>query len=166
MMRLFATTIAAATSMAMPFSASAACDPFVVYGPGEQREAYYVDLGEEGPNVGDMLIGRRGLQDADGNPLGAIHWHDNVQALDANGVATSIDSHIVLVLDDGVIFSVGDISIPSQVASHSERNGFAPSAVVTWDIVGGTGAYAGTRGTITAEAEGDDNLIRVDLTCD
>jgi hypothetical protein len=165
-----ATAIAAAASMTLPPAASAACEPFVAYAPSEQRDAHYADFGDEGPSVGDKLVGRRGINDADGNPLGVLYWFSEVHAVDAEGKANSQTLDSVAVLDDGVIFGSVSPTHPVDVARVPEKvgSGFPSSGMITYDIVGGMDAYADVRGTIAVEADGDsgDLAYHFDVTCE
>ncbi|WP_421725000.1 hypothetical protein [Bauldia sp.] len=166
---LITTTVATTASMGLA-SAAAACASFVAHSPGEQREAYHVDLTGDGPGDGDKLVGGRVLNDADGNLIGMRYWVQDVQGTDADGVSHARVGSGVTVVDDGVIFNSLMFNFPGEAAGHGEKMLAPASGTSTFDIIGGTKAYAGARGTITVEAVGGSNsndaFFRYEVECD
>lgn len=163
-MKLPGTTIAAV--LFTTTGAWAACEPFVVTSPVSGREAGVADGGEPGPGPGDRPFGRRGLVDANGNAIGTLNWNSHVLAVNGDGVPTEVEVTQLWDFDDGAIFVHGMSVYQSRLKDFEDAPAFDSSdPEITWTILGGTGAYAGASGTISAKADGQDLAFRVDVTC-
>ena len=160
---LFAASLAA-TVLASP-AAFAGCDPFIAHGPHDQREAHHVDVGNDGPSVGDKVVGQRGLTGEDGKPIGTFQWLATVNELDDSGVPMSSDASVIMTLDRGALFGVGTVRHGRQLETYSEGPGIVPRTTASWDIIGGTGDFSGASGMLTLEVEDSHNIFRADLTC-
>lgn len=158
-------TLAAAVVTLAPPTAFAACAPFVAQAPYDLRDAVHADQGDPGPDAGDLTTGRRGMIDADGNPIGHMHWISEMVTVDDDGVPTALDARNIMVLDDGVLFAIGGVGYGSALSNYAEQSGFAPSAKSVLTIVSGVGAYAGAKGTIEIKGDGNDIVYTVDVTC-
>lgn len=162
---LFVTMISLMTSAVVAPGAFASCEPFDAHAPSHLREAHHTDLGESGPSVDDKIVGVRVLNDDNGNPIGSVYWVGHVNSVDSSGVSDSRSLTFVMVFNDGALFAVLDAGHRHEHAKHAEQSGLAPSGAVTADIIGGTKAYAGARGTVAQEGDGNDVSYHFDLSC-
>lgn len=133
--------------------------------PADSREVYFTDVDRDGRvSVGDKRVGRRGLKDATGNNIGDRYWIITVDRIDRPGTAVQRHQEIVNVFEDGVIFASYDIGAPNKTTDVTDRVSL-PQGDNVMTIVGGTGAYAGARGTIAAKVDGNNISLSFDLTC-
>lgn len=145
-------------------SAQADCGPMVLTSIPDTRMVAFADLdGSGGTSPGDKRSGEYALAGADGAPAGKIYWTATPTAVDDAGKATSMESHTVIVLEDGALFG-GTVAQPA--AAHDDTG---PTVMATGHqpvIHGGTGAYAGARGTIAITVDGVDFTYEVDIACE
>lgn len=128
--------IAPATTMALPRH-------FVVYTVVDQWN--YIDLGESGRSLGDLVSGRGTLTKMPGrSPTGQYQWGATVVQLLPNDQEMR---------QSVVQFEWGTDAILAskifQVPSHSN-----PVQPIVYAITGGTGRYASARGTVLFEPTG------------
>jgi hypothetical protein len=142
-----------------------ACKPFTAFSPADSREVYFTDVDGDGQvSVGDKRVGRRGLKDTTGNNIGDRYWIITVDKVDRPGTAVRRHQETVNIFEDGIIFASYDIGAPNKATDVTDRISL-PQGGNAMTIVGGTGAYAGARGTIAAKVDGNDISFSFDLTC-
>jgi hypothetical protein len=100
--------------------------------------------------------------DGPASPVGAEYWLSTVKAVDANGEPTSYEEVQVFVFDDGALFTA---SSPEPATAFDRTETTIVSTGAKRRVVGGTGAYAGARGTMDIAVNGVDFTFRFDLTC-
>lgn len=137
------------------------CAPMEIYSDGANRAVEFIDLGEAGPSVGDMRIGKRRLLDGDGNEVGQIRWTIlSLNNPDEPGATIEISS--VAFLDSGKIYLknhleiTGDIDDTTKVSAPDLKAGI---------VLGGTGVFSGARGTYSVADDGLNALITIDMSC-
>ena len=140
-----------------------ACEPFVAHGVGESRSVAYVNVGEETLSQGDMRLGGRTLTDDQGTPLGAYSWVSTLQEPpDENGVGiVAID--LYLELEGGQVMTH---ALTRSAGRFDDLAAVVVQPPVEFAIVGGTGDYAGARGSSRLILSGADTVFVVDLFCD
>ncbi|MEM8564473.1 MAG: hypothetical protein AAGF57_19695 [Pseudomonadota bacterium] len=68
--------------------------------------------------------------------------------------------------EEDVLFGFWIVTDQNRLTIFGDTPGLGASALdVTWNILGGFGVYAGTRGTVKANARDHDLEIRIDMTC-
>lgn len=128
------------------------CQSLDVYSSGEFREAHAIDIDGEGTvSAGDKRIGHRVLQDTSGAKIGDRYYATTIRAVDEKGYAVSRFTETVNIIADGAIFTT------------KERIG---GKDMTSKISGGTGRFAGARGTVSVERDGSENIYHFQLTCE
>jgi hypothetical protein len=105
----------------------------------------YVDTGVQGPSVGDMYV-RHGevALSAGGPPVGEYYSQATIVYLDREGKAGARSFFKEIILPEGSIFKMDFVKT---------ENGKPAGGKHTHEgaIIGGTGAYAGIRGTYSLE---------------
>ena len=89
------------------------------------------DNGRRGESLADLDACRGSLRNADGAPAGRAHW----TCVYLGSTRAGSDCSAVVTLSGGTLQAAG-------VLSHTSRRS-------EWAITGGTGRYAGARGTAT-----------------
>ena len=138
------------------------CGTFTVMGSSE-LDVTVLDTGEEGDSVGDQRYGQRALVTADGEALGDLRFIASVfdPGGDGNGV-TILHARTIHTLPEGTIHGSSQLLI--EAATDEEA---LPQGQVVIAVIGGTGAYAGSRGQITAtDAPGEPTRYDFELQCD
>ena len=136
------------------------CGTFTLMG-GEQDVTVF-ESGEEGDSVGDHRYGRLTLITAEGEAVGDLRFDAQVvdAGNDGNGV-TIIHARHVYTLPEGTIHTSGQLLI--EVFTDEE---VPPLGVNTRAVIGGTGAYAGSRGEVISTFEpGELSRIDFELQC-
>ena len=134
-----------------------ACGKFRYY--TEYLEVEYVDHGEPGVSVGDARYGYGRLSDVNGDEVARFYFH-TVISPGGGG-----DSHVVQgssysEFPNGKIMTGSAIRIPDpvSVATHADEHNYA--------VVGGTGDFAGARGTLRAfNDEQGRRIAEFDIFC-
>ena len=152
------TPVIASTSV----SAQETCSPFTLVSTGEGRSVEYIDIGVEGSSRADKRIGVRDLTAQDGSAVGQARWILTVLEPKGEGSGASYIDW-VFSLPDGVLFAKGlkaVTSAPDDTSKQSSDNSdqFA--------IVGGTGVFAGARGTHTKSLDGLKEIYSIEITCE
>jgi hypothetical protein len=119
----------------------------------ERASVHTTDLGRKGPSIGDMAA-LSGKLLAGGKPAG----REELTTVDLDPRYGGVVMHAGLLLGDG--------SLQLQTAGTDKR---APGAAAPTDdtllaVVGGTGAYAGARGTVLAHDTGPGMRQRLTVT--
>lgn len=145
----------------------AACEPFTAPSPWETREMNFGDMDGDGAvSVGDKRVGERALTDADGNEIGKRYWVATVEEVTADGKAQLMSVENTNVFDDGAIFATYGHR-DSEVQFDTAEETTLTRRSHTFAIVGGTGAYAGARGTVEFTPDDDgNNEYRFNLSCE
>jgi len=163
-MRAMALTAALGLAVAVAAtSAAAACGPMTVQSVPGTREVHFVDDDASGAaSLGDMRYGVIALQDKDANPVSAEYWLSTLKAVDARGEPTSYEEVQVFVFHDGALFTASGAELASAFGKTETT---IVSSGAKRRVVGGTGAYAGARGTMDMTVDGLDFKFRFHLTC-
>lgn len=140
----------------------AACEELRITAAGEGRIVSYHEVGPDGPGPGDVRPGLRNLVDDDGNTIGQLRWYETLIGPDGDpdGGSVSVVRYYVM-LPEGMILAENlnlaqkpraDLAAPPIEAAH----------VI---ILGGTGVYAGARGTMkqTVGVDGDPLKVVYDV---
>ena len=154
---------AALTAIGPAAAATADCTPLAVQSIAGSREAHFIDQDASGgASLGDTRNGVLSLRDADGKPVGKEYWLATVQAVGADGKPSRFDEVQVFVFDDGALFTS---SREEPAASFDNTETTIVPTGMKRRVVGGTGAYAGARGTMDTTVDGVDFTFRFDVTC-
>lgn len=163
---LFAAALVAALAASTPATAknTGACKPFTVVSDGSDRTVKFVDVGGDGPGPGDKRIGRRGLADQAGKPVGYYRWVITVlnQPGEDGKPGESFEDNVI-VLDDGY---VGFRRVLKTANPAQEAGKVSWAAAQPGFITGGTGAYAGAEGTVILSVEDKKVTMEFDIDCD
>lgn len=159
MRRFLPAIIAAAAVCYAPFGAAAqsACVTFEVYAHPDDREATYVDNGDDGLSTGDQRIGSRGLVDENGETVGRMRW---VTTVLVPGDEPAESSQRVAEFASGRIFATAANSPTRPFEDASTMAITAESA-----IVGGTGVFSHAHGVIVFD-QSDNSKFTFDMACD
>lgn len=162
--------LAAATTVALSFASSpsayASCSSLVAFSPLEKRQASYLAASPDGPGAGDKMIGQRALEsEEDGSSLGTIFWTVDVLDVNDSGLSTDKTLSLVAALNDGAIFAFVESAVPVDSAVHPSTTVTHPSGGSIIEVIGGTGAYADARGTLTIKNRDDGVVYSFDLSC-
>jgi hypothetical protein len=137
-------------------TAEAKCGSFVLV--GGEKSVTVVDNLPAGTSAGDVRAGRRMLMDANGNPVGEVHFVATVTVPGTSDSGDFLVSQYFVLLEDGWLSSSSIYQLPNA-ADTSQRAGNA-----TLVVTGGTGPYADATGTIVIEA-GDAPRYVFDIHC-
>ena len=107
----------------------------------------FVDTGKPGPSVGDIVVARDGLLDADGSKAGTFNQVCTLVEFIGNPFTSAYECSGSIALQDGTITMQGPF-----VPALAEQ-----SAAIT----GGTGAYAKARGEVVVRAEADEFVVQL-----
>ena len=138
-----------------------ACTSFVASSDERDRIVEYIDLGATGPSAGDRRVGRAAVFDSDGKEIGYKVWTITIVEVEGDKPVAIVgqQQHI---LTDGSLFSLitagyqGDYQQEDKpTITDSEK-----------PVIGGTGAYAGARGTATQKFEGVAETTTFNLICE
>lgn len=157
MKHLIASSIAVVLTLPMLASpalaeSGAGCRDFSFVSTGEHRERFLSDLDESGEmSAGDKLLGRRDLVDEKtGEKIGERYFVGHVHEVNAEGREWRRSTEIINVLSEGTLFAT------KQLINGKWK--------VT-EVTGGTGIYAGVKGTETSTKVDGSNVYRVQLNC-
>lgn len=144
--------------------AQGSCEPFSVVSTGDGRTVEYIDHGAPGSSLGDQRIGVRVLTAEDGSPAGTLHWVLTVMHPQPDGTGT-VYLELTFFLPDGELFTKG-IRAVTNAPEDTARQSTDRSAQTA--IIGGTGAYAGARGTYEqfSSPNGIGETYVLDISCD
>lgn len=132
-----------------------ACETFTVYSPAETFSLHFSDLDGDGrASVGDKRVGQSVLTDVDGNKVGTRYVSNTLREVNADGEVGARSIEMVFALEDGTIFVSYDISAPPRANFDIAGKSMAPRRVHTMTVVGGTGVFAGARGSLDFEPAG------------
>ena len=151
-LRLFAAIVAVAV---LPLGVASAqngdtphCGSFVTY--LEPQSVDVLDLGAEGPSVGDQRLIHSTILDADGNAIGT---QDTLASRLARSDAEGRDLFVVTLLAS---FADGEIASTALIPSRNTATRVAgPTSQYTRVVTGGTGAFAHATGTVQLETLAD-----------
>jgi hypothetical protein len=163
-MRMLGTLVLGAGLVALPTTiAWADCTPMELSAISGTWVMQFADLdGSGGPSRGDKRVGEVGLQDADGNAVGKVYWVATAHEVGDDGKPSEFRAEHVLVFQDGALFT-SDMQEPA-VGWESGDTVMAPHT--QWQIVGGTGAYAGAQGTEEVRAANGKFDVSLNLSCE
>ncbi len=153
----------AAASLAVPALAGGSPADLVVAEPESRIVRSFVDVGEEGFSAGDTVVEHGGLIDPEsGGDVGrAVTRVQVVQVLEPPSEENPFGD-FEFILDCTVQLEDGTLTFYGAGVLHEFEEG------VPFTLMGGTGRYAGTRGTTTvtsAEIGGEPGFtITFDLT--
>lgn len=148
----------AAAFVTAPGTADAAgpdCGSFVLV--GGEKGINVVDNAPPGKSPGDVRAGWRKLADETGAPVGSVQFVATLTAPGAEGGDTLAGEYFIL-LPEGYIASQTVYQLPDSTDISRK----AQNAVLV--VTGGTGLYAGARGSIEIEA-GEAPRYVFDLRC-
>ena len=105
----------------------------------------FVDVGEPGPSVGDIVVITDGLNRPDGTKAGVMRQSCTLLELGTNPLTSTYECASSFALDEGTIVAAGP---------------FVPAtAEQTQAVTGGTGAFKAARGEVSVRAEDDQIAI-------
>ncbi|MEM6462794.1 MAG: hypothetical protein AAF724_12850 [Pseudomonadota bacterium] len=166
---LFLLTGIAASALMTPLAAAQGerrCEPFMVSGPFTTASTEYADLDADGKaSTGDKQLGQIQLHNDVGDQMGERSWVMTVLDLNEDGSLKSAFSETISSFYDGAIYTVTKIR---DMPANSFEDG---QLAIEWSeftspILGGTGAYAGVKGTVTASLTEGGVDYQFDLVCD
>lgn len=143
---------AAAVAVALPAKAAptaptAPTGTLTIYLKQDQREV--LDLGVAGTTVGDVVTGSGNVSRTNGGAaVGTFVYRAEAVRVNIPGGIENRMSTLWITLPKGSIAATSLISVPQ---------GTRPVAVHQYIIIGGTGAYAGARGTMGFKPLGPDD---------
>ena len=172
-MKMFVALVACGAAMVVTSSAALAdCAPFTAYSAGESRRSHFHDADNDGSlGVGDKRFGVHDVTDAGGNELGQRYAVLTVKEVDESGQASARSVDMIFALKDGAILTTAERDarhLPLSGTPDNTAVSIAPPASPRgYTVVGGTGAYAGATGTLTAERhpKTSDYTWRFDIAC-
>ncbi len=139
------------------------CEPFTVFTEHGSHEITYIDLGEEGPSVGDRRIFHAPIHNEAGDVIGRIDGESSVIDRDDDGNARTI-ANIVYQFSTGVIVYMitpagfthdfGDTSAP-----------LLPSTEAARFIIGGSGAFDGAWGSVNVVRGDKTTEVKLNVLC-
>jgi hypothetical protein len=139
-----------------------ACASFTVRA-GDERSVEYLDQGNEGPDPGDLRVGRRALVDEAGNTVGYHRWVlTNLGVPPESGERSEYYGTHVLNLDNGQIY----YQVLAEVVGPFHNTEQASTADYTGVVVGGTGGYSFARGAVERTFDGVKGIFAVEIRCD
>ena len=150
-----AATVIAASATAQPLPS---CGPFQI--TLELDHIEFFDDRDEGPSTGDRRIGRFDTFLMDGTPAGAFLFASTTLPGGEPGDYHEF-GHARYTFDHGTVH----ISTLYTLADPSDTE-HTVTTDYTYPVLGGTGAFAGARGTVHTQATEDGRLHTFDLTCD
>lgn len=137
-------------------AAGPACGAFALVGGEKTVEA--IDNPPAGKSPGDVRAGWRALADESGKTIGAVHFVATLTAPADSSHGDQLVGQYFITLPDGWIASTTFYEL-ANAADTSQRAGNT-----TLVVTGGTGPYAGARGTIVIHAGTAPRYV-FDLTC-
>ena len=143
-----------------------ACEPFTISGPFTTADTAFVDIdGKGNASTGDKQLGQIALLDTTGDRAGERSWVITVLDLNDDGSLQSAFAETISSFHDGAIHTVTQIR---DMPANSFEDG---QLAVQWSeltspITGGTGSFAGARGSVTASVGDDAINYSFDLICD
>lgn len=150
-----AATVIVASATAQPLPS---CGPFQI--TLELDHIEFFDDRDEGPSTGDRRIGRFDTFLMDGTPAGAFLFASTTLPGGAPGDYHEF-GHARYTFDHGTVH----ISTLYTLADPSDTE-HTVTTDYTYPVLGGTGAFAGARGTVHTQATEAGRLHTFDLTCD
>ena len=113
----------------------------------KELQPTFVDVGEPGPSVGDVVVARDDVLRENGTPAGAFRQTCTLVDLTGNPFTSTYECTGSIALKDGTITMAGPFT-PSD-----------PESVAA--ITGGTGDYRTARGEIVIRAEADQIIVKL-----
>ena len=107
----------------------------------------FVDTGEPGPTVGDLVIARDGVLRENGAPAGTFTQVCTLVELGSNPFTSTYECSGSIALKDGTITMQGPF-VPAQ-----------PDGTAA--VTGGTGQYRAAHGEIVVRAEADQIVVKL-----
>ncbi|MEX3008659.1 hypothetical protein [Hoeflea sp. TYP-13] len=142
------------------------CESFSVTGPFSTAITEFADIDANGKaSTGDKQLGQIRLHNDKDDQMGERSWVMTVLDLADDGSLKSAFTESISSFYDGAIYTVTKVR---DMPANSFEDG---QLAIEWSeytspIIGGTGAYAGARGTVTAVL-GDGKIdYSFDLECD
>lgn len=139
------------------------CEYFTVYANLDTFQIEVIDLGDEGPTIGDRRIGFYPLLNKDGEVVGQLDFEAVQMQPDQQGTARS-SSHLTLQFPSGVIFY--------RVLPYIPNSGFdddtvpiAPEETLRI-ITGGAGTFANASGTVEFKHSDGMSESAINVTCE
>jgi hypothetical protein len=106
-----------------------------------QAQPVFVDTGKPGPSVGDIVVIRDGVNDANGAPAGTFDQVCTLVELIGGPLTSGYECEGSLALEGGTITNQGPF-VPTKAEQAAA-------------ITGGTGAFEKSRGELILRAEAD-----------
>ncbi len=125
---------------------------------GGEKGVNVVDNPPAGKSPGDVRAGWRMLTDADGKPVGTVHFVATLTKPETADHGDVLAGQYFVTLPDGWIAATTVYEL-ANAADTSQR-----ASDATLVVTGGTGPYAGATGTITIAAGTAPRYV-FDLTC-
>lgn len=137
------------------------CEAFTITTPAEGRIVSYHEVGQDGPGPGDVRPGVRSLVDADGSAIGQLRWYETLIGPEGDPAAGSVSVvRYYLMLPDGTLLAE-HLNLADKARSDLARPPIEAGELI---ILGGTGAYAGARGTMSQKVGADGDPLQVVYT--
>ncbi|MEM9224086.1 MAG: hypothetical protein AAGB11_17020 [Pseudomonadota bacterium] len=140
------------------------CAPDALVSLGKSRVVKYYDADPKGVSIGDVRVGKRDLENEDGNSVGELRWR--VTPLNAG----DDPDHVALIrrffmLPEGMIIAEGIYS-PQATINDTSKISITDGVSA---VLGGTGKYRSASGvmTVTPRADGEPQKNRYvfDVNC-
>ncbi len=139
------------------------CEPFTVVTTNASHEMKYIDVGEEGPSVGDRRVFRATLQDETGELVGQTDGYTTVLYSDSEGNARVVVNLVLQFPTGSILYTITPAITESDLADATEL--LFPSTGSDRIITGGSGVFAGAWGHVDVErGDGVSNLI-LNVSC-
>jgi len=161
---LAAVLAVAAVYLAGPAAAFEFCSEKTLYTTDAGRQVTFVDVGTEGPSIGDQRIGQKDLLDSAGEKVGVFRWVATIVQMSEGEDKPVYRVKKSYELEDGILFGaaidnvkspVGDTSMVSIVSGQTS-------------ILGGVGRFANVTGTKRHERHPDTGAFtyHFDIECE
>ena len=143
-----------------------ACQSFKISAPLSTADTAFADLDRNGDaSTGDKQLGQIELYTPSGDQTGERSWVITVLDLNDDGSLQSAFAETISSFNDGAIYTVTKIrDMPSN--SFEDGRLAVQWSELTSPITGGTGSFAGARGSVTTSISDAGINYSFDLICD
>lgn len=155
---LVSITIATFSSGAAYSDSETKCEDFEVTAPGAGRIVSYHSLGDSGSQAGDIRPGLRNLVNQNDEVIGQLRWYETMigPTGDEHADTVSVVRYYML-LPDGTILAE-TLNVANKDRLDTSRPPLEFDQLI---ILGGTGAYAGVRGTMSQKIGSEADPLQV-----
>ncbi|MCP4385017.1 MAG: hypothetical protein GY798_27000 [Hyphomicrobiales bacterium] len=139
------------------------CEPFTVFADHDSHEITFIDVGEEGPSIGDRRVFHGVLQNEAGDPVGRVDGESSVIYSDDEGKRRTI-ANVVYQFPTGVIIYTITPALHTQDFGDASAP-LLPSSEAARIIVGGSGVFAGAWGSVDVIRGDKTSETKVNISC-